>query len=47
MKLGKIRRIVKKAATQVETLLVLDATLGQNGLQAEVFAQAATKRLKL
>lgn len=42
--LGKIRRIVdKKAANaKVESLLVLDATLGQNGLrQAEVFAQAA------
>lgn len=42
--LSKIRRIVdKKAANaKVESLLVLDATLGQNGLrQAEVFAQAA------
>ncbi|WP_035992614.1 signal recognition particle-docking protein FtsY [Leptolyngbya sp. KIOST-1] len=42
--LAKIRRIVdKKAPTaQVEALLVLDATLGQNGLrQAEVFAEAA------
>ncbi len=42
--LGKIRRIIDKKApnAQIESLLVLDATLGQNGLrQAEVFAQAA------
>ena len=42
--LAKIRRIVDKKApnAKVESLLVLDATLGQNGLrQAEVFAQAA------
>jgi fused signal recognition particle receptor len=42
--LGKIRRIIDKKAAkaQVESLLVLDATLGQNGLrQAEIFAQAA------
>ena len=42
--LGKIRRIIdKKAANaKVESLLVLDATLGQNGLrQAEIFASAA------
>jgi len=42
--LSKIRRIVDKKASnaKVESLLVLDATLGQNGLrQAEVFAQAA------
>lgn len=42
--LSKIRRIVdKKAANaKVESLLVLDATLGQNGLrQAQVFAEAA------
>jgi fused signal recognition particle receptor len=42
--LSKIRRIVDKKAPDacVESLLVLDATLGQNGLrQAEVFAQAA------
>ncbi len=42
--LAKIRRIVDKQApeAQVEALLVLDATLGQNGLrQAEVFAAAA------
>ena len=42
--LAKIRRIVDKKAPEahVEALLVLDATLGQNGLrQAEVFAEAA------
>ncbi len=42
--LSKIRRIVDKkaAGAQVEALLVLDATLGQNGLrQAQVFAEAA------
>ncbi|MEM1292362.1 MAG: signal recognition particle-docking protein FtsY [Cyanobacteria bacterium P01_H01_bin.162] len=42
--LSKIRRIIDKKApdAQVESLLVLDATLGQNGLrQAEVFAEAA------
>ena len=42
--LSKIRRILDKKAPDavVESLLVLDATLGQNGLrQAEVFAQAA------
>jgi fused signal recognition particle receptor len=42
--LAKIRRIIDKKAPQaeVESLLVLDATLGQNGLrQAEVFAEAA------
>ncbi len=42
--LSKIRRIIDKKApnTKVESLLVLDATLGQNGLrQAEVFSQAA------
>jgi len=42
--LSKIRRIVDKKASnaRVESLLVLDATLGQNGLrQAEVFAEAA------
>ncbi|MBE9193396.1 signal recognition particle-docking protein FtsY [Gloeocapsopsis crepidinum LEGE 06123] len=42
--LSKIRRIVDKKApnAKIESLLVLDATLGQNGLrQAEVFAQAA------
>ena len=42
--LAKIRRIVDKKApdAQVESLLVLDATLGQNGLrQAQVFSEAA------
>ena len=42
--LSKIRRIVDKKASnaKVESLLVLDATLGQNGLrQAEVFAEAS------
>jgi fused signal recognition particle receptor len=42
--LAKIRRIIDKKAPEakVEALLVLDATLGQNGLrQAEVFSQAA------
>jgi fused signal recognition particle receptor len=42
--LRKIRRIVQKKApdAKVESLLVLDATLGQNGLrQAQVFAEAA------
>jgi fused signal recognition particle receptor len=42
--LSKIRRIIDKKApdAQIESLLVLDSTLGQNGLrQAEVFSQAA------
>ncbi|BAC08480.1 signal recognition particle-docking protein FtsY [Thermosynechococcus vestitus] len=42
--LKKIRRIIDKRAgdAQIESLLVLDATLGQNGLrQAQVFAEAA------
>ncbi|XFA73974.1 signal recognition particle-docking protein FtsY [Thermosynechococcaceae cyanobacterium Okahandja] len=42
--LKKIRRIIDKKASNatVESLLVLDATLGQNGLrQAQVFAEAA------
>jgi fused signal recognition particle receptor len=42
--LSKVRRIIDKKAEGaiVESLLVLDSTLGQNGLrQAEVFAQAA------
>ncbi|ELS34167.1 MULTISPECIES: signal recognition particle-docking protein FtsY [Pseudanabaena] len=42
--LSKIRRIVdkKSAEAKIESLLVLDSTLGQNGLkQAEVFAQSA------
>ena len=43
--LAKIRRIIDKKApdAKVESLLVLDATLGQNGLrQAQVFAEAAS-----
>ncbi|MGK7944692.1 MAG: signal recognition particle-docking protein FtsY, partial [Microcystaceae cyanobacterium] len=42
--LAKIRRIIDKKApnAQVESLLVLDSTLGQNGLrQAQVFSEAA------
>jgi fused signal recognition particle receptor len=42
--LSKVRRIIDKKApdARVESLLVLDATLGQNGLrQAQVFAEAA------
>jgi fused signal recognition particle receptor len=39
--LGKVARVVEKVAPVRETLLVLDATTGQNGLvQARVFAQA-------
>lgn len=42
--LSKIRRIIDKKANhaKIESLLVLDATLGQNGLrQAQVFAESA------
>ncbi len=42
--LAKVRKIIDKKAPEanVESLLVLDATLGQNGLrQAQVFAEAA------
>ncbi|MBW4513087.1 MAG: signal recognition particle-docking protein FtsY [Scytonematopsis contorta HA4267-MV1] len=42
--LSKVRRIINKKApkAKVESLLVLDATLGQNGLrQAQVFSEAA------
>ncbi|MFZ4728308.1 MAG: signal recognition particle-docking protein FtsY [Pseudanabaena sp.] len=42
--LSKIRRIIdkKSADSKIESLLVLDSTLGQNGLkQAEIFAQSA------
>jgi fused signal recognition particle receptor len=42
--LSKVRRIIDKKApnAKVESLLVLDSTLGQNGLrQAEVFSEAA------
>ena len=39
--LGKIKRVIQKRATVDEVLLVLDATIGQNGLrQARVFAEA-------
>ena len=37
--LGKVKRVVEKRAAVDEVLLVLDATIGQNGLvQARVFA---------
>ncbi len=40
--LSKIRRVIEKEAKVEETLLVIDATAGQNGLvQAKEFAQAA------
>lgn len=40
--LGKIKRVMSKEVEVNETLLVLDATTGQNGMkQAEVFAQVA------
>jgi fused signal recognition particle receptor len=39
--LGKIKRVVEKVAPVTETLLVLDATTGQNGVvQARVFTEA-------
>ncbi|MGY1713634.1 MULTISPECIES: signal recognition particle-docking protein FtsY [Geodermatophilus] len=39
--LGKIKRVVEKVSPVTETLLVLDATTGQNGIvQARVFTQA-------
>ncbi|MDN5701098.1 MAG: signal recognition particle-docking protein FtsY, partial [Kocuria sp.] len=39
--LGKIKRVVTKAADVDEVLLVIDATTGQNGMtQAKVFAEA-------
>ncbi len=39
--LGKVKRVIEKQAEVTETLLVIDATTGQNGLaQARVFAQA-------
>ncbi len=39
--LGKVKRVVEKQAPVTETLLVLDATTGQNGVvQARVFTQA-------
>ncbi len=38
--LGKVKRVVEKREPIAETLLVIDATTGQNGLkQAEVFGQ--------
>ncbi|WP_028476487.1 signal recognition particle-docking protein FtsY [Nocardia sp. CNY236] len=38
--LGKVKRVVQKKAAVDEVLLVLDATIGQNGLaQARVFAE--------
>lgn len=38
--LGKIKRVVEKRCPVSETLLVLDATIGQNGfVQAKVFAE--------
>jgi fused signal recognition particle receptor len=38
--LGKIKRVVEKAAAVDEVLLVIDATTGQNGMtQARVFAE--------
>ncbi|MDR0488912.1 MAG: signal recognition particle-docking protein FtsY [Propionibacteriaceae bacterium] len=38
--LGKVKRVIEKIAPVKETLLVLDATTGQNGLaQARVFAE--------
>ncbi|RBY82084.1 signal recognition particle-docking protein FtsY [Geodermatophilus sp. TF02-6] len=41
--LGKIKRVVEKQAPVTETLLVLDATTGQNGVvQARVFTEAVT-----
>ena len=40
--LGKVRRVIEKEGEVHETLLVIDATAGQNGLvQAREFAQAA------
>ncbi len=39
--LGKVKRVIEKQAPVTETLLVLDATTGQNGMiQARVFAEA-------
>jgi fused signal recognition particle receptor len=39
--LGKIKRVVEKAASVDEVLLVIDATTGQNGMtQARVFSEA-------
>ena len=39
--LGKVKRVIEKAAEVDEVLLVIDATTGQNGMtQAKVFAEA-------
>jgi fused signal recognition particle receptor len=39
--LGKVKRVIEKTIPVTETLLVIDATTGQNGLaQARIFAQA-------
>jgi fused signal recognition particle receptor len=39
--LGKVKRVVEKQSPVTETLLVLDATTGQNGVvQARVFTEA-------
>ena len=39
--LAKVKRVIEKHATVTETLLVIDATTGQNGLiQARVFTEA-------
>ena len=39
--LGKVKRVIEKAAAVDEVLLVIDATTGQNGMtQARVFAEA-------
>ncbi|MGC4943169.1 signal recognition particle-docking protein FtsY [Kribbella sp. DT2] len=41
--LGKVKRVIEKAAEVDEVLLVIDATTGQNGLtQARVFAEVIT-----
>ena len=38
--LGKVKRVIEKSAPVTETLLVLDATTGQNGMQqAKVFSE--------
>lgn len=39
--LGKVKRVIEKTTPVTETLLVMDATTGQNGMsQARVFAEA-------
>ena len=38
--LGKIKRVIEKSSPITETLLVIDATTGQNGIaQAKIFAE--------